>query len=150
MIQIRHNVFETNSSMTHSCVMCPTEGYDKWADGKMLFNEYKKPMFMTLEEGRKFNAEVMKKWREQMKNDDFSWDYEEDTLEALTDENIEKYVKGEYDFEAFYLDHYAVEEEMYYSFEYWDSYVCEYYETFAQDYEQNGEKVTAFGYYGHD
>lgn len=150
MLQIRHNVFETNSSMTHSCVMCPTDGYDKWTNDEMLFNEYLKPMFVTPEEGRKFNAEIMKKWKVQMENDDFDWGYEPETLEVLTDENIEKYIKGEYSFEDFYFDHYAVQEEMYYAFDYWECEICEYYETFSQEYEQNGEKVTAFGYYGHD
>lgn len=150
MLQVRNCAFETNSSMTHSIIMCPTVGYDAWAEGKVLFNRYLNPMFMAPEEARKYNAEVIKKWREQMKNDDFDWNYEDETLEALTDENIEKYVKGEFDFEEFYLDHYAVEEAMYYSFDYWYEYICEYYETFETNYEQNGEKVTAFGYYGHD
>ena len=150
MKQIRTSVFETNSSLTHSIVMCPTEGYDNWLKGDMLFNEYLNPMFMTSEEGRKHNAKIMKQWKNDIEKDDYDWEYEPETLEALTDENIEKYVNGEFDFDEFYFDNYAVVECMYYTFDYWEDSICEYRETFHSEYEQNGEKVTAFGYYGHD
>lgn len=38
--QIRSNVFETNSSSTHSMIICSTEEYEKWQKGKMLFDKY--------------------------------------------------------------------------------------------------------------
>ena len=38
MIQIRHGVFETNSSSTHSMVVCSEEDYQKWVDGELLYD----------------------------------------------------------------------------------------------------------------
>ena len=37
MIQIRKNVFETNSSSTHSLVMCTDDEYNKWANGELYY-----------------------------------------------------------------------------------------------------------------
>lgn len=37
MIQIRKNVFETNSSSTHSLVMCSDDTYVKWVRGEMYY-----------------------------------------------------------------------------------------------------------------
>ena len=36
---IRRNVFETNSSSTHSITMCSKEDFDAWKKGKMLLDE---------------------------------------------------------------------------------------------------------------
>ena len=38
MIKIRRNVFETNSSSTHSLCICSEKEYNDWIDGKLLFN----------------------------------------------------------------------------------------------------------------
>lgn len=37
MIQVRKNVFETNSSSTHTMVMCIDSDYDKWVKGKVYY-----------------------------------------------------------------------------------------------------------------
>ena len=37
MIQIRKNVFETNSSSTHSMTLVKKEEYDKWVKGEYYF-----------------------------------------------------------------------------------------------------------------
>ena len=34
--QIRKNVFETNSSSTHTLTMCLKSDYDKWENGEVL------------------------------------------------------------------------------------------------------------------
>lgn len=39
MLQIRKNVFETNSSSTHSITMCSQDEYDAWMKGDVLLNE---------------------------------------------------------------------------------------------------------------
>ena len=36
-IQIRTGVFETNSSSTHSLVMCSEDEYNKWANGELYY-----------------------------------------------------------------------------------------------------------------
>ena len=38
MIQIRRNVFETNSSSTHSITLCSVEDYNAWQEGKMYMH----------------------------------------------------------------------------------------------------------------
>lgn len=36
--QIRRGVYETNSSSSHSITMCSEEEFEKWKDGKLLFD----------------------------------------------------------------------------------------------------------------
>lgn len=48
MRQIRKNVFETNSSSTHSLTMCTKEEYDNWKNGKLLFDSYHKKFVSSL------------------------------------------------------------------------------------------------------
>ena len=40
MIQIRRNVFETNSSSTHSLCICTKQQYYDFKNGKLLYYEY--------------------------------------------------------------------------------------------------------------
>lgn len=40
MRQIRRNVFETNSSSTHTLAICTEEEYKDWQGGKLLFNKW--------------------------------------------------------------------------------------------------------------
>ena len=40
MIQIRHGVFETNSSSTHSICIFTQEEYDKWMRCEMIYDQY--------------------------------------------------------------------------------------------------------------
>ena len=39
-IQIRRNVFETNSSSVHSMTMCSDDEYKKWENGELLFHRW--------------------------------------------------------------------------------------------------------------
>lgn len=39
--QIRRGVYETNSSSSHSITMCSEEEFEKWKDGKLLFDSWK-------------------------------------------------------------------------------------------------------------
>lgn len=40
MISIRKNVFETNSSSTHSLCICTENEYDKFKNGDMMYDDY--------------------------------------------------------------------------------------------------------------
>ena len=40
MKQIRKNVFETNSSSTHTLAICTEDEYKDWQDGKLLLNKW--------------------------------------------------------------------------------------------------------------
>lgn len=38
--QIRHGVFETNSSSTHSLTMCMKSDYDRWVAGELVWSRW--------------------------------------------------------------------------------------------------------------
>ena len=38
MIQVRNNIFETNSSSVHSITLCPEDKFEKWKNGELLFD----------------------------------------------------------------------------------------------------------------
>ena len=38
MIQIRNNIFETNSSSVHTLTLCSQEDFNKWAQGKLIWD----------------------------------------------------------------------------------------------------------------
>lgn len=40
MIQIRCGVFETNSSSTHSLIICTDEEYKKWQNNELILDRY--------------------------------------------------------------------------------------------------------------
>ena len=40
MISVRKNVFETNSSSTHSLCICTEEEYEKFKNGDMMYDDY--------------------------------------------------------------------------------------------------------------
>ena len=40
MLQVRRNVFETNSSSTHSLTICSKNEYQDWIDGKYYWSKY--------------------------------------------------------------------------------------------------------------
>lgn len=51
MKQIRHNVFETNSSSTHSIVICDKYLYDEWNADRAYFNKYTEDLVKDVPEG---------------------------------------------------------------------------------------------------
>ena len=86
MIQIRNGVFETNSSSTHSIVMCMKEEYDKWVSGEVYLNEYwgdsfskftdnkfvtKNEAIDIIEKSKYFNKEDLKDIDTLLKDEDF-------------------------------------------------------------------------------
>lgn len=100
MRQIRRNVFETNSSSTHSITMCMKSEFDKWVEGELVWDRWNRELVLitpTIKESME-NDE-----REYLTYDQFNdWDYIE-------------------------------------------------FETYKSTYTtSNGDKVIAFGYYGHD
>ena len=128
MLQIRHGVFETNSSSTHSISICKKFEYDAWVRGevylndgwwsKSLENELKYKKFLTKEEAMKLIADS---------------GHCED-VHSLDEEELS---------EVFY-------DECIYDIEMYNN-MCEYYEEYAEEYTtDSGETIIAFGYYGND
>lgn len=128
--QIRHGLFETNSSSTHSITITNKSDYDKWTSGEgYLYTgwgwgwDYDKPTdgkIYTLEEVISF----MKRNKYHL-NDDFE-DMKEDERDDVFADNS------------------------FFSIERYNDY-CEDYEEFEETYTtESGDTVVAFGYYGYD
>lgn len=133
-IQIRQGVFETNSSSTHSITMCESSSFKKWKDGELYIN-------LDKEDDEQFLlTDVAKKW-----NKDFILN-NPDKITWFTKENYEDYETDELG----YVIDYEYARYCYISYDQWcNMFNC--YEIYSNDYEtKSGDKITAFGYYGHD
>lgn len=130
MLQMRKNVFETNSSSTHSITMCTQDEYDAWANGDVLLNdgwwgkdntsEFKDKKFVTREEAE----DIIKKDKYYEPTDELS---------SLSDEEFDEYCY-DMDYELYSMDKYFEKE---------------YLEWFDEKYTTpSGETVVAFGLYG--
>lgn len=133
-IQIRQGVFETNSSSTHSITMCESSSFKKWKDGELYINLDKEgdEQFLL--------TDVAKKW-----NKDFILN-NHDKITWFTKENYEDYETDELG----YVIDYEYARYCYISYDQWcNMFNC--YDIYSNDYEtKSGDKITAFGYYGHD
>lgn len=120
--QIRHGVYETNSSSTHSLVMCSGEEYNKWRSGKLLF-WVGKNKFGTKEDIIEELKELTR-WDNSLEYPDVNWDDDSVVADIFDSEKIQT------------------------SDEFFDD---EYLETFEEEYTTpDGEKVISFGKYGYD
>lgn len=127
MIQIRNGVFETNSSSTHSLVMCMKDDYDKWANREVYLNneagwssysEYKNKQFVTKEEAIDI-----------ITNNKYPPDID---LFTMNNDELEEYFK----------------DNEIYTF---DNYDNDYLESFTEEFTTpNGDTVVSFGQYGYD
>lgn len=128
MLQIRRNVFETNSSSTHSITMCSKDDYDRWNSGEVYLNkgwwskdnesEYKNKKFVTRDEA----IDIIKCDGSNIEYDDEYYD------------SFDEYIAKEYNI-------YTIDE-------YFEN---EYLESFEGSYTtDSGETVIAFGLYGQD
>ena len=121
--QIRRGVFETNSSSVHSITMCSDDEYKKWMNGDAYVHKYNNKI-LTRDEIIE-ELKTKKNWRtEELYYQDTDW-----TDEIVVDDLISDNEYMTYD-------------------AYWEDID---YETFDDSYTtNNGDKVHAFGYYGHD
>lgn len=146
MIQIRFKVFETNSSLSHSLVVCEGGEYDKWLENfdnpDINKDEYylfscNESNFLSYKEAIKENARQLNK------------EFENGYLHSdITKEDIDNYANGVsvkpiYDFTDCSCDYYLTRDEfteIYYQYE-------------IEDYKyttKSGDKLTIFCYYGND
>ena len=128
MIQIRHNVFETNSSSSHSLVVCTKDQYDKFKKLKLFYIDSSafEEKFLPVEEiiDKLFNMHKLDvDAHEELKN----------MLKENDIEGIEDYLR----------DYYV------YSFNtYGDADWAE--ENYYTEYKTpGGETISIFGYYGY-
>ena len=134
MLQIRHGVFETNSSSTHSITIVPKDEFEKWVDGEVYFNDNSwevknRNRWLTKEEAI---AGVLG-CDYPLTNDD-GRDYTYKELDEMSNEDLGE-ILSEYSIYSFYR--YS---ENYDGIEYYDvKYITE-----------HGDEIVAFGLYGTD
>ena len=133
MYSIRRNVFETNSSSTHSLTMCNKTDYDKWLKGEIWLNRFtsyyreKYNCFTTFVDRNK----ALELYKIAVNENDF------DFKEAETSGNLLSFIDAVFEDDLVSIDKYNEYAENFEEFE--EMYTAE-----------NGETVIAFGYYGQD
>ena len=136
MRQIRHGVFETNSSSTHSLTMCSEKDYEKWACGKLMLDTYSGTFINVnteitendkIEAEKYYNKKKYKYWKEWCQ---------------LSQNEMEEWYR-KYMYECKKIDTYR-----YTTYDnYFDGYLNEFEERYTTE---NGEVIVAFGKYGYD
>ena len=154
MKTIRNNVFETNSSSTHSITIVDLEDFEKFEECEMLLNDG------TLVPAKEVYDEMMKNLvdiEEQM-TENYSKSYKD----TLTYENFIKIMQSFSYSDLSYSSREACREDIDSDFmavkaglnEEVTTYSClggEYYETFEERHTtKRGDTVVAFGYYGNE
>lgn len=143
MLQIRQMTFETNSSSTHSIVICTKKQFEDWKMGKCFFNanteKFVNPDADQIEEYRK---EAIEQYKIRKDSDPYSvsWD-------MLPSEYQEKYIDAHVKLrlEQERASCYCMSYDNY-KYHYQDG--CEYTEKYFTT--EHGDEVVAFGKGGYD
>lgn len=138
MKQIRKNVFETNSSSTHSLTMCSKSQFEDWKAGKVLFNDWKE-VFVE--------AQKMTEIDKENARDEYKSLYECQSYykkwEDLSEDEINQWYSKWYEERGDYDRDDLKTYKEYFNYGYL--------ETFVQCYtSESGDEVVAFGKYGYD
>lgn len=138
MRQIRRNVFETNSSSTHSITMCSQSQFDDWKAGKLLF-DYWGEGFVSAKE----MTEVDKKDA----RDKYKQLYESQSCykkwEDLSEDEVDKWYNRYYSENCNYHNDDLKTYEDYFDYDGLETFVNHYT-------SESGDKIVAFGKYGYD
>ena len=120
---VRKGVFETNSSSTHTMIMCTGEEYQKFEDGEMLVDLMDEELFSY--------DDIVDLITDDYYKDEFSESGIDITDKRAVLKWAAKNIDDLQDVDTFYDD--------------------EYLDTFSQSFTtESGEKVVAFGRYGYD
>ena len=134
--QIRHGVFETNSSSTHSLTMCSESTYNKWMRGEVMYDSYNGGFINISTEITESDKAEAQKYYERKKTK-----YWKEWNQLSDDELNEWYDK--YMYECKKIDTYK--------YKTYDAFFDGYLEEFESRYTtESGEVVVAFGRYGYD
>lgn len=142
MIQIRQNTFETNSSSTHSIVICSRKQFEDWKAGKCFFNKnsetFTAPDPNIIEQFRK---EAIEQYKQTHDNDPYSVSWDD-----LADEHKEKYIDARVKYKV--QEHTNSYANMTYEGYKYSNSSLEYTEKFFTT--EHGDQVVAFGCGGYD
>lgn len=138
MRQIRKNVFETNSSSTHSITMCSQSQFDDWKAGKLLFDYW---------DGGFVSAKEMTKADKEDARDEYKQLYESQSYykkwEDLSEDEVNKWYNKYYSENC---NHHNDDLKTYEDYFDYDGL-----ETFINHYtSESGDEIVAFGKYGYD
>ena len=121
MFKIRQGVFETNSSSTHSLILCSKDEYKKLKQEELFIDAWDNSL-ITLEEAKNRYMADAKKYN--IDCPDIYNVSKEEAIDLLNDYDVART---------------------------FDNYSSNYFERFEKEYTTpNGESIVAFGYYGFD
>lgn len=130
--QIRNSVFETNSSSTHSLVICDKETFDKWKNGELLFDKWEKKFKEGYQLTEKDKEDAKIYYNENKKSFWKNW-------KELTSKEKEEW------YDSFAKDNYLIDEDLV-SYEGYPDL-----QYFEKNYTtKSGDEIVVFGEYGYD
>ena len=149
MINIRAGIFETNSSSTHSLILCDVDEYELWVKGELLLNQYFEDDYVW----KHWDSDA-RKYVETTKGTPPQFVTSEQA--AYYDENypypppIENAYWGGWKLE-FETEEGKRADRKFLTFEEWQNSIEYDFNTFEGRYTTpRGEEVVAFGFYGYD
>lgn len=152
MKTIRQNVFETNSSSTHSLTIVPEEEFEKFKNCDLLLNYSE---FVSAEDEYKNVMDNLESYEDNMSDDyratyktELTFEKFKEVLSELCDNDLSYYHRegAREDIQTHYD---AVKAALGEEIETYRTMGGEEYETFEQHYTtKSGDKIVAFGYYG--
>ena len=142
MIQIRHNVFETNSSSVHSIVICTKKEMEDWKGKQCYFNPYS-DMFIypDKQDIEKYRRDAIENYKNTKDPDPYciNWD-------DLDPEAQERYIRNHVNYKLEQNHDYNCMTYDYYKNSYQEG--CEYSERYYKT--EHGDEIVVFGKGGYD
>lgn len=124
--QIRFGVFETNSSSTHTLVICTEQEFNDWKNGKLAL-DYNK----LVPAPEKPSEEVIKEYYDKYFKEEYEMEYNDLSYEGKVD----------------ILNQYVLDNDEPQTYAQW--YDDEYLEIYESSYTtEHGDKIVVFGKYG--
>ena len=130
MLQVRRNVFETNSSSTHSLCLCTKDEYNKWTDESNTSLVFYKNVgrLIPLSDAKEKIIRIKQRYDDQE---------EINRINSMSEEELYKFVTDDYYFYSYKM--YQDQED--------DEATEIYYDEFTTP---KGDTVVMFGYEGYD
>lgn len=138
MRQIRKNVFETNSSSTHSITMCSQSQFDDWKAGKLLFDYWDRGFVSAKEMTEADKEDARDEYKQLYEGQSYYKKWED-----LSEDEVNKWYNKYYSENC---NHHNDDLKTYEDYFDYDGL-----ETFINYYtSESGDEIVAFGKYGYD
>lgn len=145
MIQIRHGIFETNSSSTHSLNICTRQEWNDWKEGKLLYNPYESEFIDNYLLSEEKKQTKLREYYDTKVKKDFYKDFNN-----LTKEELSKLMMKAIQDKFIFPDLNKLEDNDYFTYDaYWDR--NDELEGYSEYYtSKSGDEIVIFGEYGYD